>query len=213
MPVCPSDVMPSNSFLQDHSFHERGLEEIQIQQRIQEIQQKKQKLAWRHFDDEPGPSQPKRMCHSRERVTGSPEERSRGEGTDGSSSRHVRYVRDVEPGIRSVASNIVEEVRNAKAVVDKYFSKGCGQLSLISSGGKKTQSVLFHYNQAWAPPTKDRGHAPLLESHTHAECANMLKVGDSVNINARKITGCHIPLQATAVWVHKVKLQHSRMIG
>ena len=45
----------------------------------------------------------------------------RREGTDDSESRRVRYVR--EAGGSSVASNIVEEVRNAKAVVDKYFSK------------------------------------------------------------------------------------------
>ena len=49
------------------------------------------------------------------------EGRSVREGTDDSESRRVRYVR--EAGDTSVASNIVEEVRNAKAVVDKYFSK------------------------------------------------------------------------------------------
>ena len=68
------------------------------------------------MDEEPGPSQPKRMCPSR----GSLERREVREGTEDSESRRVRYVREAGS---SVASNIVEDVRNAKAVVDKYFSK------------------------------------------------------------------------------------------
>ena len=35
---------------------------------------------------------------------------------------------------------------------------------------------MFHHSQAWAPPTKTRGHAPLLESHTGAEAGEMLQV-------------------------------------
>ena len=115
MPV--NEMMPSSSFLRDHSFHEEDREEMMMRRRMQEIQEKKQQ--WRG-EDEPGPSQPKRMCASRgssERGEG----RSVREGTDDSESRRVRYVR--EAGDTSVASNIVEEVRNAKAVVDKYFSK------------------------------------------------------------------------------------------
>ena len=49
-------------------------------------------------------------------------------------------------------------------------------MSLVSSGGKKTQQILFHHSQAWAPPTKTRSHAPLLESHTGAEAGEMLQV-------------------------------------
>ena len=113
MPV--NEMMPSSSFLRDHSFHEEDREEIMMRRRMQEILEKKQQ-QWR-MEDEPGPSQPKRMCASRgssERGEG----RSAREGTDDSEFRRVRYVGDT-----SVASNIVEEVRNAKAVVDKYFSK------------------------------------------------------------------------------------------
>ena len=60
MPV--NEMMPSSSFLRDHSFHEEDREEMMMRRRMHEIQEKKQQ--WR---DEPGPSQPKRMCASRGR--------------------------------------------------------------------------------------------------------------------------------------------------
>ena len=56
-----------------------------------------------------------------------------------------------------------------------FHLQGCGQLSLVSAG-KRPQLVLFHHSQAWAPPTKTRGHAPLLEAHTGAEAEEMLQV-------------------------------------
>ena len=188
-PGYPDEMMPSSSFLQDHSFHETDREDKK-QMRIRKGRmQEKCGEFWKNVDQEPGPSQPKRMCPSRGSLERA-ERREAREGTDDSESRRVRYVREASS---SVASNIVEDVRNAKAVVDKYFSKvtrcfhtdsdktvhfsqGCGQLSLVSSGGKRTQQVLFHHSQAWAPPTKTQGHAPLLESHTGAEAEEMLQV-------------------------------------
>ena len=61
-----------------------------------------------------------------------------------------------------------------------FHLQGCGQLSLVSSGGKRPQLVLFHHSQAWAPPTKTRGHAPLLEAHTGAEAEEMLQVNMTI---------------------------------
>ena len=115
-----NEMMPSSSFLRDHSFHEEDREEVQMRRRMQGIQEKQR---WRHaLDDEAGPSQPKRMCASRGSSEGG-DRRAVREGTDDSESRRVRYVREAGEGTTSVASNIVEDVRNVKAVVDKYFSK------------------------------------------------------------------------------------------
>ena len=116
-PMYPEEIMPSSSFLQDHSFHEEADREDKRPRHLRKGRmQEKCGEGWRNMDEEPGPSQPKRMCPSR----GSLERREVRERTEDSESRRVRYVREASS---SVASNIVEDVRNAKAVVDKYFSK------------------------------------------------------------------------------------------
>ena len=63
------------------------------------------------------------------------------------------------------------------------------------------QPVLFHLGQALRHT--HTGHAPYLETHTRAELEWLLKPGTRVTLNARKIRGCYLPLQATAVWVSK----------
>ena len=58
------------------------------------------------------------------------------------------------------------------------LSQGCGQSRLVTPGSKRPQLVLFHHSQAWAPPSRQRGHAPILETHTGAEAAEMLQVNN-----------------------------------
>ena len=131
-PVYPDERMPSSSFLQDHSFHQTDREDKR-QRRIRKGRmQEKFGEHWRNVDEEPGPSQPKRMCPSRGSLERA-ERREAREGTDDSESRRVRYVREAGS---SVASNIMEDVRNAKAVVDKYFSKVTTCLRVISDSYK-----------------------------------------------------------------------------
>ena len=45
--------------------------------------------------------------------------------------------------------------------------------------------------------------SPLLETHTLDEAEKMLGPRTQVTIHAQKITGCNLPLQATAVWFSK----------
>ena len=115
---------------------------------------------------------------------------------------------DVRP-LSFVVTNLTEEFpeRGTKAVVDKYFSKGVGQLSVVNSSGKKLQKVLFHVNHVWKSldncfgKQNSQGHSPFLETNTYEELEKQLDVGCSVSLNARKISGTDLPLQATAVWV------------
>ena len=56
-PVYSDEMVPSSSFLQDHSFLEEDLEELQMRNRMLEIQEKKQRYSRGHYDDDgPGPS-------------------------------------------------------------------------------------------------------------------------------------------------------------
>ena len=62
-----------------------------------------------------------------------------------------------------------------KAVVDKYFSKSVGQLSVVNSSGKRLQQVLFHVNHVWKSvdnsfgKQNSKGHSPFLETNTYEE--------------------------------------------
>ena len=107
-----------------------------------------------------------------------------------------------------VVTNLTEEFpHGTKAVVDKYFSRGVGQLSVVNSSGKKLQQVLFHVNHVWKNVDNSfgkhnsQGHSPFLETNTYEELEKQLEVGSTVSLNARKISGTILQLQATAVWV------------
>ena len=124
---------------------------------------------------------------------------TRGQSTELARSRQMSFV----------VTNLTEEFpeRGIKAVVDKYFCKGVGQLSVVNSSGKKLQKVLFHVNHVWKNldnsfgKHNSQGHSPFLETNTYEELEKQLDVGSSVSLNARKISGTCLPLQATAVWV------------
>ena len=140
-----------------------------------------------------------------------------GSGASSSPSDHKRELRearvseppkDVRP-LSFVVTNLTEEFpeRGTKAVVDKYFSKGVGQLSVVNSSGKKLQKVLFHANHVWKSldnsfgKHNSQGHSLFLETNTYEELEKQLDIGSTVSLNARKIPGTELPLQATAVWV------------
>jgi len=101
------------------------------------------------------------------------------------------------------ASNITEEFPEygVRAMVDKYLTSHTGQLSLINSNNKKTDQVLFHVNQVWM--VHAFGHSHYLETHSVKDLNVLLGIGATVNVNARKISGCNYKYQATAIWTTK----------
>ena len=154
----------------------------------------------RHPGDQLAPPPPtKRFCGGSGGRRSLSDHNREGRQEQFSEPRHLSFV----------VTNLSEEFpeRGTKAVVDKYFSRGVGQLSVVNSSGKKLQKVLFHVNHVWKSldnsfgKHNSNGHTLFLESNTYEELEKQLDIGSTVSLNARKISGAELPLQATAVWV------------